>query len=49
MKNKDHITFSEFDKNQFMYQNDGASTSFSHVLIYAKHMLKGANCLIRIF
>ena len=34
MKNKDHFTLSEFHKDHFKYQHDGASTSICHMLIW---------------
>ena len=46
MKNKDHFTFPEFDKDHFEYKHDGASTSISHMLIYAKKYAKNAFYLI---
>ena len=38
LQNKDHITFSEFYKDNFEHQHDGASTSISHMIIYVKNM-----------
>ena len=37
MKNKDHFTFPEFDKDDFKYKHDGASMSISRTCV---NMLK---------